>query len=522
MTATKTGNNDPGAVEPQESDPTTPLPKRPWWNRTIKSEDRKRCMTDLALVHVEHWAYRFTIMLTLSVIVAVMGLSLNSAAVVIGAMLLAPLMQPVLATGAALSMGLPGKSLKAATRVVAATAWCIAIAFIVYKLIPNTGFTDEIRARTQPDVRDLIVALAAGAAGAYATVRADASSSLPGVAVAVALVPPLATVGITLEAGDGARAYGAMLLYTTNLVAIIFSSILVFIITGFVPARRITTQVPRMVFTAVVTTAVVVLVAFPLFEASQTSIRSTEELADAEALVDVWLGGIDLEHSVEISEGAVDVVLRGFNPPPDKGPLEASFAARFPDKEVLVEWIRLEQATTTTTAPPPADEQSRIAVEQQVDEWLATAEIDYLVDSITFIDGDIRIDASGNGAPPLLSELRQRLDAIGETRTPRLNWTERETIELDDEVVTPLELDTESMRNAVAEWAGQRWVVRQLDYDGDLLVLELAGAFEPNTFQIRQLEQSLGQVDDDFTLELYFVQRVVVTTTTAAPPTTLT
>ncbi len=479
-------------------------------------------MTDLALVHVEHWAYRFTIMLTLSVIVAVMGLSLNSAAVVIGAMLLAPLMQPVLATGAALAMGLPGKTFMAATRVVVATAWCIAIAFVIYKFIPDTEFTPEIMARTQPDVRDLIVALAAGAAGAYATVRADASSSLPGVAVAVALVPPVATVGITLEAGDFDRAYGAMLLYTTNLVAITFSSILVFIITGFVPARRITTQVPRMIFTAVLTTAVVVVVAFPLLEASQTSIRSTEDLADAEAIVDVWLADANLQRTVAISNGSVDVVLRGFDSPPDAGPLEESFAARFPDKTVLVEWIRLERATTTTTLPPPPDEQRRLDVEAEVAAWLASGDIEYQIDSVTFIDGGIRIDASGNGEPPVLSELSQRLEAIGETRTPRLNWTERETIRVGDDVATPLELDTESIRNVVNEWAGPRWVIRQLDYDGELLVLELAGAFEPSTFQVRQLEQRLGEIDDDFTLELYFVQRVVVTTTTTAPSTTLT
>ncbi len=498
-----------------------PLPKRPWWNRTIKAEDRKRCMNDLALVHVEHWAYRFTIMLTLSVVVAVMGLSLNSAAVVIGAMLLAPLMQPVLATGAAMSMALPGKTLMSGIRVVAATTWCIAIAFIIYKFIPDTPFTPEIMARTQPDVRDLIVALAAGAAGAYATVRADVSSSLPGVAVAVALVPPLATVGITLETGDFARAYGAMLLYTTNLVAIIFSSILVFVTTGFVPARRITTQVPRMLFTTVMATAVVVLVAFPLFEASQASIRNTQDLADAEAIVDVWLAGADLERTVDISNGSVDVVLRGFDSPPDQVPLEESFAVRFPDKVVLVEWIRLERATTTTTAPPPPDEQQRLAVEGEVAEWLASADIEYQIDSVTFIDGGIRIDASGNGTPPPLSGLIEQLEATGETRTPRLNWTQRETIRPGDEVASPLELDTESIQAAVDEWARGRWVIRELTYNGDLLVLELAGAFEPNTFQIRQLRERLNEIDDDYTLELYFVERVIVTTTTTAPPTTL-
>lgn len=480
-------------------------------------------MADLALIRVEHWAYRFTVMLTLSVIVAVMGLSLNSAAVVIGAMLLAPLMQPVLATGASLAMGLPGKTAQSAIRVLAATAWCIAIAWAISKLIPNQAFTSEVLSRTAPDVRDLIVALAAGAAGAYATVREDASASLPGVAVAVALVPPLGAVGITLEAGDLDRARGALLLYTTNLVAIIFVSILVFVITGFVPARRIATQIPRMVLTTVLATAVVVVVAMPLLQASQASVKATEDKADAETVVDAWLNGADLDRTVDISNNAVEVVLRGFRS--DNGlrqdDLQADLEARFPDKVILVEWILLERATTTTTTAPPPDEQRLDEIGVEVAAWLSSADIEYQIDSVSFIGDGIRIDASGPGTPPPLTDLSERLLAIGEQRTPRLNWTERETIQLGDEVATPLELDTESIQNVVDEWAGSRWVVRNLDYDGDVIAVEVAGAAQPSTFIIRRLEQRLDEIDDDYVLDLYFVQRVAVTTTTIAPATTL-
>jgi uncharacterized membrane protein len=76
------------------------------------------------------------------------------------------------------------------------------------------------------------VALAAGAAGAYATVREEVSAALPGVAVAVALVPPLATAGLVLEAGQVELAKGALLLYLANLVAIMSSGIAVFLATG--------------------------------------------------------------------------------------------------------------------------------------------------------------------------------------------------------------------------------------------------------------------------------------------------
>ena len=95
----------PGQTEPSDgqepSEEHQAFRRAPaWWHRHYTPEDRRRVLADLAVSKVEHWAWRFVTMLTLSVVVAVMGLALNSAAVVIGAMLLAPLMQPVLATGA--------------------------------------------------------------------------------------------------------------------------------------------------------------------------------------------------------------------------------------------------------------------------------------------------------------------------------------------------------------------------------------------------------------------------------------
>ena len=225
-------------------------------------------MDELAITRVEHWAWRFTIMLTLSVVVAVMGLSADSAAVVIGAMLLAPLMQPVLATAASLSMSLLRKSLASLFKVALATAWCVAIAFVISMLLPDGALPGEVESRTRPDIRDLVVALAAGAAGAYATVRKDASSSLPGVAVAVALVPPLATIGITLEAGETELAIGASLLYGTNLAAIVFAGVMVFIATGFVPPRRLASTAVQLLVAAAIALTIVVAIAVPLYNRS--------------------------------------------------------------------------------------------------------------------------------------------------------------------------------------------------------------------------------------------------------------
>ncbi len=519
VAVTQEGNS--GSNGPTSPDPMKPLPSKPWWHRHCEPEDRRRVMTDLAIRRVEHWAFRFTLMLTLSVVVATMGLSLNSAAVVIGAMLLAPLMQPVLATGASLSMALPGKSIRSITRVILASVWCVAVAWLISKILPRQPFTDEVLSRTRPDIRDLIVALAAGTAGAYATVRNDVSASLPGVAVAVALVPPLGALGITIEAGDTARAQGAALLYTTNLAAIVFASIVVFVVTGFVPPRRLANKLSGLVLAAVTLAAAVAVVAYPLYQASQASIEATEDLDYAEERVDVWLGDRNLERSVRITGSTIVVDVRGFDAPPDQSTLEADLATRFPDSDVLVEWIRLERATTTTTAPPTPDERLLSEVRTEVVAWLDESGIDYRLDTVSIADSTVRIDAAGSGDPPSLTELGDRLAAINPSFTPRMNWTQRETIRPGDGVVTPLELTTQSMRNEVELWGATRgWIVRDLVYDGERLMVEIAGPREPTTADVRRLEGALDELDAPYELDLYFVQRSFVTTTTAPEPTT--
>ena len=504
-----------------------PLPGRPWWHRTCTPEDRRRVLDDLAIRPVEHWVYRFSMMLTLSAIVAVMGLELNSAAVVIGAMLLAPLMQPVLATGACLSMALFGKALRAAINVTLATAWVIFLAYVIARFLPEREFTTEILSRTKPDIRDLVVALAAGTGGAYATVREDASASLPGVAVAVALVPPLAAIGITMEAGDADRARGALLLYTTNLAAIILVSIVVFVVTGFVPPRRLVSTLPRLALVSAVIVALVLAVAFPLYGAAQSTIKANNDLADAEAIVDSWLGDVDLQRTVRFDDdGGLTVELQGFEAPINQGEVEAALAARFPQltRPPLVYWIRTNRATTTTTTGPDPNETLRAAVEDQVRAWLDESGIEYRLDNVIVLDGAVRIDAAGAGDPPSVGQLSERIAGL-DGLTPRLNWTYLETIGPGDQVVSPFELVAEAVRATIDEWAGFRNLdVRSVDYDGDLLVVEVAGPRQPNAADLARLETLVGEIDTDgFEYDVFYIQRVVVTTTTSTlPPSTTT
>jgi uncharacterized hydrophobic protein (TIGR00271 family) len=186
-----------------------------------------------------HYVKRFATLIVLSTTIAAFGLLANSAAVVIGAMLVAPLMTPILALAASLVYAQMRRFVGALLMVVAGTIAAIAVGWLV-AFIASGGVTpdsldSEILARTTPSLLDLGIAVAAGLAGGYVLTHKGSTSSLPGVAIAVALVPPLATVGVTLRLGSGDLAAGALLLYTTNLIAIVLSASIVMLASGFVP-----------------------------------------------------------------------------------------------------------------------------------------------------------------------------------------------------------------------------------------------------------------------------------------------
>ena len=162
----------------------------------------------------------FYFLVTASTIIAAFGLLANSTAVVIGAMLVAPLMGPIFGTALGLATG-DGKLLR---RSVASEIQGMLLAVLIGALVGLTplrlAFGSEILARTQPTLYDVIVALASGLAGAYAMVDAKVSPALPGVAIATALVPPLTTCGLCLADGRWDWALGAFLLFFANFLAI--------------------------------------------------------------------------------------------------------------------------------------------------------------------------------------------------------------------------------------------------------------------------------------------------------------
>jgi uncharacterized hydrophobic protein (TIGR00271 family) len=168
--------------------------------------------------------------------IAALGLVLNSPAVIIGAMLISPLMGPIMATGLALASGDLYLAIKAIANVAASMSLAIAFSAFIVWLLPFHSVTSEILARTNPTLLDLGVAIFSGLAGSVAVCRfggGEGVTTLPGVAIAVALMPPLCTIGFGLGSGANTRIMGgAGLLFLTNLVAIVASAFVVFLVTG--------------------------------------------------------------------------------------------------------------------------------------------------------------------------------------------------------------------------------------------------------------------------------------------------
>lgn len=185
--------------------------------------------------------HRFYSLMTLSVLIAVLGLLADSTAVVIGAMLVAPLMAPVLGVAAALVMDWNQRALRSLWVATTGAILAIGLAALVSWILPGDPqpLPNELLARTSPRLVDLGVALVAGAAGAYSHVRRQAGDAIIGVAVAVALIPPLAVVGITLELGEWQMALGSFLLFLANVIGIITAGALTFILFGLVPNGRL-------------------------------------------------------------------------------------------------------------------------------------------------------------------------------------------------------------------------------------------------------------------------------------------
>jgi len=180
------------------------------------------------------WSFDFAALMALATLIAGMGLLVNSGAVVIGAMLVAPLMMPLIGSGLALVQGNWPLCKRALCAVIRGFLVALMLGFgmgMVARFL-DLGITEQLEMRGSPNVLDLGVALVSGIAASYCVARPKLSGALAGVAIAAALVPPIATVGICLALGAISIAKGAALLFGTNVVAVVLGAGVNFFLAG--------------------------------------------------------------------------------------------------------------------------------------------------------------------------------------------------------------------------------------------------------------------------------------------------
>jgi len=212
------------------------------WRRIIPPiSEKRREEVQAQLRDSSHPDFDFFLLVLLSSVIATLGLLVDSPAVIIGAMLVAPLMSPIIGLGLASIRGDDRLARDAFAALLRGAILSILISFLLTWVNTFMPFTDlqadqlpkEVLARTQPSPIDLVIALAGGLAAAFALAMPNISAALPGVAIATALMPPLSTVGIGLAFKRWDVAGGAFLLFSTNAVAIAFAAMLVFFVLGF-------------------------------------------------------------------------------------------------------------------------------------------------------------------------------------------------------------------------------------------------------------------------------------------------
>lgn len=364
---------------------------------------------------------RFVVIMFLSVVVATVGLVQNSAAVVIGGMMIAPLMSPILGISASMLMGWRKDFFVGVALIFASVIATVVVAMLIAIILPQSGIaiSNEVLARTSFDVRDLVVALAAGAAGTYALFHKSISGALPGVAVAVALLPPLATVGILLGRDQPNLAMGAALLFITNIFGIMLGAVVVMLISGFVPPHTVAKRKNHIVLTfTVILVPSLLLGAFLTIRFFHVA-ESARSLREASNAVTNWLGPVDSLVRVSISGSTVHIAVEGSEQPPsidNLTPVLSGILGR--PSTVDLQWTPTQQGTT------PINPSQNISVGQLtpiVESWIAEQQLH--LDALSYVSGVLNLSLSGPNPPKSADDLAARFLVRFNVRIPiNLNW----------------------------------------------------------------------------------------------------
>jgi uncharacterized hydrophobic protein (TIGR00271 family) len=289
--------------------------------KKLSAEERREVLEGLFVLNKtdqKPFFYRMAVLLVISTVIATSGLLSNSAAVVIGAMLVAPMMRPVMAAAASITLAWPKRFTESLVLVVIMAVFSILISMAMTALGPNMVFIpNEVLARTRPTFFDLVIALAAGSGGAYTLTRKE-SSAIPGVAMAVALLPPLASAGILIVFTEFELATKAMVLFTTNFFAMILAGALTFMATGVTPTGLLEKYTKSIFAVLVLFVLLVGAISVPLFYYSTEIWFNAEYEAKTNDVLQGWLKENKLEMekiSIDKVQRVISLTLSGPNPP---------------------------------------------------------------------------------------------------------------------------------------------------------------------------------------------------------------
>ena len=258
----------------------------------------------------------FFTLLLLATVIANYGVLSNSTATVIGAMIVAPLMGPMMAMTSAVVMGSLPRALRAFALTVAGIIAVILFSFLLSLIVPSftISFTSngEITSRINPGLFALLTALGAGAAGAFIISRAEIADALGGVAIAISLVPPLCVVGISLRCGQMSAARGSFLLFMTNFLAILFAGGVVLVIIGLGKSAASNEQLRFRRRGLILFVVCLLLIAIPLSLTAYQNITGIEDNNTATVTVQNWLQGTSYQvDTVSVNGRVVSVNVDG-------------------------------------------------------------------------------------------------------------------------------------------------------------------------------------------------------------------
>ncbi len=293
---------------------------------------------------------RFWVLIVLAAAIASAGIVADSTATVIGAMIVAPLMTPILGTVLSVVTADRANLVRSLALIVAGASSVVAIGWLFATLVPYpvvAATNSQVAGRVHPHLIDLLAALATGAVGAFALVRSDVSDTLPGVAIAISLVPPLAVVGLTLESGASGQSVGALLLFLTNVGAILLSGLIVMslyrVFQVAVPSGE-RGGVPRRLATGLVV-VFVLLLCVPLSITTVNESRDEVDRANVTPVAQRWARTAGWRIvSVASGTSGVEVQAEGGLPAPDPQALRHQLdAAGLSNLHVVVLLVPSEQ-----------------------------------------------------------------------------------------------------------------------------------------------------------------------------------